>query len=112
MSLDDEQKTEKVFDVIIVGAGFAGMSAALHLSDCNINNICILEGNNRIGGRVYNEKVILEVMDKLNMDPKEKTLSVMQKFLNEAQEILYQIPNLNLEKLREASFAQFFTKNV
>ncbi len=46
------------------------------------------------------------------MDPKEKTLSVMQKFLNEAQEILYHIPNLNLEKLREASFAQFFTKNV
>ena len=59
-----------------------------------------------------NEKVILELMDILNMDPKEKTLSVMQRFLNEAQEILYHIPNLNLEKLREASFAQFFTKNV
>ena len=60
MSLDDAQKTQEVFDIIIVGAGFAGMSAALHLSDCNIDNICILEGNNRIGGRVYNEKVILD----------------------------------------------------
>mgnify|MGYP001280637661 FL=1 len=59
-----------------------------------------------------NEKVILELMDKLNRDPKEKTLSVMQRFLNEAQEILYHIPDLSLEKLQEASFAQFFTKNV
>ena len=58
-----------------------------------------------------NEKVILELMDKLNRDPKEKTLSVMQRFLNEAQEILYNIPDLDLEKLQEASFAQFFTKN-
>ena len=59
-----------------------------------------------------NEKVILELMDKLNRDPKEKTLSVMQRFLNEAHEILYHIPDLSLEKLQEASFAQFFTKNV
>ena len=59
-----------------------------------------------------NEQVLLELMDKLNMDPKEKTLSVMQRFLNEAQEILYQIPDLDLKKLQEASFAQFFTKNV
>ena len=59
-----------------------------------------------------NEKVILELMYKLNKNPREKTLSVMQRFLNEAQEILYHIPDLNLENLQEASFAQFFTKNV
>ena len=59
-----------------------------------------------------NEKIILELMDKLNRDPKEKTLSVMQRFLNEAQEILYDIPDLSLDRLQEASLAQFVTKNV
>ncbi len=49
-------------------------------------------------------------MDKLNRDPKEKTLSVMQKFLNEAQEILYQIPDLNLEKLRRSKFCPILYK--
>ena len=59
-----------------------------------------------------NEKVLLELIGKLNRDSKEKTISVMQRFLNEAQEILHQTPDLGLEKLQEASFAQFFTKNV
>ena len=59
-----------------------------------------------------NEKVLLELIGKLNRDSKEKTISVMRRFLNEAQEILHQTPDLGLEKLQEASFAQFFTKNV
>jgi hypothetical protein len=59
-----------------------------------------------------NEKVILELMGKLSTGPKEKTISVMQKFLGEAQEILYQIPDLEIRKLHEASFAQFVTQNV
>jgi hypothetical protein len=51
-------------------------------------------------------------MVKLKGDPKEKTLSVMQKFLDEAQEILYQIPDLEIRKLHEASFAEFVPQNV
>ena len=54
-----------------------------------------------------NEKVLQELKGKLNRDSKEKTLSVMQRFLNEAQEILYQIPDLSLNKLQEVSFSQF-----
>ena len=59
-----------------------------------------------------NKKVILELISKLKEDPKEKTLSVMQKFLREAQEILYGIPDLKIRKLHEASFAEFVTQNV
>ncbi|MBT6725546.1 MAG: polyprenyl synthetase [Deltaproteobacteria bacterium] len=59
-----------------------------------------------------NKKVILELISKLKEDPKEKTLSVMQKFLREAQEILYGIPDLKIRKLHEASFAEFATQNV
>ena len=59
-----------------------------------------------------NEKVISELMGKLKGDPKEKTLSVMQNYLDEAQEILYQIPDLEIRKLHEASFAEFVPQNV
>ncbi|MCL7046850.1 hypothetical protein MKW94_009831 [Papaver nudicaule] len=38
--------------VIIVGAGMSGISAAKTLSDAGIKNIIILEGTDRIGGRI------------------------------------------------------------
>lgn len=38
--------------VIIVGAGFSGISAAKTLSDAGITSIVILEATNRIGGRI------------------------------------------------------------
>ncbi|XP_020574525.1 polyamine oxidase [Phalaenopsis equestris] len=38
--------------VIVVGAGFSGISAAKTLSDAGITNIVILEATNRIGGRI------------------------------------------------------------
>ena len=42
----------KIFDyeVIIVGAGIAGISAAKILDNNNISNI-VIEANNRVGGR-------------------------------------------------------------
>ena len=58
--MSDSKDQDHVYDVVIIGAGFTGMSAALHLKDSNITNVCILEGNNRIGGRVYNQEVILD----------------------------------------------------
>ncbi|KAL0921713.1 hypothetical protein M5K25_008813 [Dendrobium thyrsiflorum] len=38
--------------VIVVGAGFSGISAAKTLSDAGITNIVILEATNRVGGRI------------------------------------------------------------
>jgi len=39
-------------DVIIIGAGMSGLSAALVLQDQGID-VLVLEGKNRVGGRVY-----------------------------------------------------------
>lgn len=41
---------ENIYDVIIVGAGFAGLSAGLKLKEQGLNT-CILEARNRVGGR-------------------------------------------------------------
>ncbi|KAG0456792.1 hypothetical protein HPP92_024580 [Vanilla planifolia] len=38
--------------IIIVGAGFSGISAAKTLSDAGLKNFIILEGTGRIGGRI------------------------------------------------------------
>jgi monoamine oxidase len=40
-------------DVVIVGAGLAGLGAAAHLRDRGITNVVVLEGRDRIGGRVH-----------------------------------------------------------
>eukprot|EP01084_Bolivina_argentea_P269665 458354_1 len=53
-----------IYDVIIIGAGFSGLSAALYLQDCNINNILVLEARNRVGGRVCTEYVSLDGYNK------------------------------------------------
>lgn len=45
-----------LYDVIIVGAGWAGVAAAVHLQGQNITNIKILEGRDYIGGRSYTKK--------------------------------------------------------
>ncbi|XP_045461118.1 spermine oxidase-like isoform X2 [Harmonia axyridis] len=44
---------QKVEDVIIVGAGAAGIAALSKLLDYGIENVKILEAENRIGGRVH-----------------------------------------------------------
>ena len=40
-------------NVIIIGAGIAGLSAACHLKKNNVNDVVILEARDRIGGRLY-----------------------------------------------------------
>ena len=40
------------YDVIIIGAGCAGMKAAETLSSNGIKNILVLEAQERIGGRI------------------------------------------------------------
>lgn len=39
-------------EVIIIGAGVAGIAAATRLFEHGIENILVLEAENRIGGRV------------------------------------------------------------
>lgn len=38
--------------VLVIGGGAAGLSAANHLIKNNINDIILLEGRNRLGGRI------------------------------------------------------------
>lgn len=40
-------------EIIIIGAGFAGIAAGAKLMENNFNNIKILEAENRIGGRIH-----------------------------------------------------------
>ena len=40
-------------DVIILGGGIAGLSAAVHLLDHGVRDILVLEARDRIGGRVH-----------------------------------------------------------
>lgn len=43
----------KKHQVIIIGAGISGLAAALELIENGVNNIVLLEAQNRIGGRIH-----------------------------------------------------------
>ncbi|BHF59531.1 hypothetical protein SprV_0100249100 [Sparganum proliferum] len=43
---------ERSVDVLIIGAGVAGLTAAMRLRQANINDILVLDARDRIGGRV------------------------------------------------------------
>ncbi|KAE9529588.1 hypothetical protein AGLY_011684 [Aphis glycines] len=43
--------------VIIIGAGIAGLAAATHLSQHDMNDFIVLEAQNRIGGRICSAKI-------------------------------------------------------
>lgn len=50
-----KSKIRKYYDVIIIGAGAAGLTAARNLM-YNNKNVLVLEGRNRIGGRIHDIK--------------------------------------------------------
>lgn len=50
---DSSSNRAGVYDAIIIGAGWAGMSAAMTLKSKGINNIKVLEAKDYIGGRSY-----------------------------------------------------------
>lgn len=56
-NLGDLRNLDQKFDVIIVGAGLAGLSAATELEHLDRTKILILEANDRIGGRAYTAEV-------------------------------------------------------
>ncbi len=47
---------EKVYEVIVIGAGVAGIGASIELTKANIDHI-ILESRDRIGGRIVSALV-------------------------------------------------------
>ncbi len=59
ISLGSSQSCSKEMDadVIIIGAGMAGIAAAERLQEGGINNILILEGSNRVGGRAKSAQI-------------------------------------------------------
>lgn len=46
-------QAEKQYDVVIIGSGWAGLSAAMTLKSKGFNNFVILEAKDHIGGRSY-----------------------------------------------------------
>ena len=48
---DDIGEAEPVLDVLIIGAGWAGLGAGRYLHDKGIRNFKILEARNYVGGR-------------------------------------------------------------
>jgi monoamine oxidase len=40
------------FEVIIIGGGISGLAAANELIKSGIKNVLVLEGNDRLGGRI------------------------------------------------------------
>jgi monoamine oxidase len=41
------------FNVIVVGAGMAGLSAASKLKQLGVDKVVILEARDRVGGRIH-----------------------------------------------------------
>lgn len=52
MSDYDGEKQSKHVEIVIIGAGMAGLSAAKHLMQNGRSDFLILEARNRIGGRI------------------------------------------------------------
>lgn len=46
--------------VIIIGAGIAGLAAATHLSQHDMNDYIVLEAQDRIGGRICATKISMK----------------------------------------------------
>src|SRR5690606_24208169 len=63
--------TKKKWDVIIVGGGLAGLTAALHLASNN-QNVCLIEKNSYPHHKVCGEYVsneVLPYLNRLGIDP-------------------------------------------
>ncbi|KAJ5353731.1 hypothetical protein N7541_006295 [Penicillium brevicompactum] len=56
-------RTQESYDVIVIGAGFAGLIAARDLSQRHNLNVLLLEARDRIGGRTWTAQVLGEDLE-------------------------------------------------
>ena len=40
----------------VIGAGIAGLSAAAHLASRGVTDVLVLEGRDRVGGRIHTKR--------------------------------------------------------
>ena len=57
MALTVEAHPQDVFDVVIIGAGLAGLTAARDLDRAGCASFAVLEARDRVGGRTYNHQL-------------------------------------------------------
>jgi monoamine oxidase len=50
-------------DVIVIGAGFAGLAAATELADRGVD-VLVLEARDRVGGRVWSDRAGCAVIER------------------------------------------------
>lgn len=60
--MGDDNGIRSQSTVVVIGAGYAGIAAALSLRDCGIN-VQVVEASNRIGGRACSERRPSVVLD-------------------------------------------------
>lgn len=60
--IEDTQKIPTKSTVVVIGAGYAGISAAINLRDQGID-VHVIEASDRIGGRAYSERLAAVTLD-------------------------------------------------
>jgi monoamine oxidase len=99
-----DPKFMKVVDVIIIGAGVAGLSAAKVLREAG-KKIVILEARSRIGGRIFTKRQVrfphaIELGAEFIHGLPEKTMDLLPKL----NEVVYQVADINHQLKTQSLF--------